>query len=239
MNTSRLLLLLVTTAMCLLLVVAGVAKAESPFTVRFAVSNLDGESPSDIHEFLVEVHPEWAPLGAAHFKQLIEEGYYTDLRFFRVIKNFMCQFGMHGDPQINRQYGNKKIQDDPVIQSNVRGYLTYATSGKNSRTTQLFFNFGRNSYLDKSGFAPFAVVLGDGMNVIDKIYNGYGEGAPSGKGPGQGAIAHRGNELLDSDFPLLSRIVTVEIVKEEDSSLGDGSIVEDLTKLALRRAIKH
>jgi peptidyl-prolyl cis-trans isomerase A (cyclophilin A) len=175
--------------------------AEETFRVKFETS---------AGNFVVEVHPEWAPKGAARFKELIEAKYYDECRFFRVIEGFMAQFGMNGDPEVNAKWDAKEIQDDPVKQSNTRGRMTFATSGPNTRTTQLFINFGNNKGLDSQGFSPFAEVV-EGMEVVDKLYNEYGEGAPQGNGPSQGRIARSGNKYLTESFPKLDYIKTARI----------------------------
>lgn len=152
--------------------------------------------------FVVQVNRDWAPLGADRFYNLVRSGYYDDVRFFRVIDNFMVQFGIHGTPAVTAIWRNTQINDDPVKQSNKRGFITFATSGPNSRTTQVFINFGDNSRLDGMGFAPFGEVSSD-MNVVDALYSGYGEGAPQGRGPNQGRIQAEGNAYLTKDFPNL------------------------------------
>jgi peptidyl-prolyl cis-trans isomerase A (cyclophilin A) len=163
-------------------------------------------------KFVVEVHRDWAPIGADRFYNLVKNGFYDDVRFFRVIKGFMAQFGIHGNPQVQSAWRNAQIKDDPVKESNRRGYVVFATAGPNTRTTQLFINFGDNAGLDKQGFAPFGRVT-SGMDVVDKLYNEYGEGAPSGKGPNQGRIQAEGNAYLNKEFPRLDYINTVTITK--------------------------
>ena len=166
-------------------------------------------------EFIVEVTREWAPNGADRFYNLVKNGYYDNCRFFRVIDGFMVQFGINGDPNINRLWRGATIMDDPVKKSNSRGFITFATSGPNSRTTQVFINFAdRNSFLDPQGFSPFGKVT-EGMNIVDSLYNGYGEGAPSGKGPNQGLVQNQGNAYLEKDFPKLDYIKTATIVPAE------------------------
>ena len=118
--------------------------------------------------FVVEVHRDWAPNGADRFYNLVKNGFYDDVRFFRVIPNFMAQFGIHGNPGVMAAWRPAQIKDDPVKQSNKRGTLTFATAGPNTRTTQLFINFGDNAALDKQGFAPIGEVV-KGMDVVDKI----------------------------------------------------------------------
>ncbi len=157
-------------------------------------------------EFTVEVHRDWAPNGADRFYNLVKSGFYDDVRFFRVIENFMVQFGIHGDPAVSSAWREARIPPDGVDQSNRRGYVTYAMAGSpDTRTTQVFINFGNNSSLDRQGFAPFGRVV-DGMRVVDRIYSDYGEGAPSGRGPSQGRIQAEGNTYLNADFPRLDYV---------------------------------
>jgi peptidyl-prolyl cis-trans isomerase A (cyclophilin A) len=152
--------------------------------------------------FVIDVRREWAPVGADRFYNLVKNGFYDENRFFRVISGFMVQFGVNGNPQVSTPWRNAQIKDDPVKQSNKRGFITFATSGPNSRTTQVFINFGENTRLDAMGFAPFGKVS-SGMEVVDKLYKGYGEGAPGGAGPNQMMIQSRGNEYLKAEFPKL------------------------------------
>ena len=156
--------------------------------------------------FVVEVHRDWAPNGADRFYNLVKNGFYDDCRFFRVISNFMVQFGLNGDPAVSAAWRNARIPIDPVKESNERGFITYAMGGTpDTRTTQLFINFRNNSNLDDLGFAPFGEVV-SGMDIVDKIYSEYGEGAPRGKGPEQGRIQTEGNAYLTKDFPNLDYI---------------------------------
>ncbi len=171
-------------------------QAPATYQVRFETSGGD---------FVVEVTRDWAPLGADRFYNLVKHGFYDDARFFRVISNFMIQFGINGNPNLAALWRNAMIQDDPVKESNRRGYITYAMAGPNTRTTQVFINFQNNSGLDGQGFAPFGRVT-SGMDVVDKLYSGYGEGAPSGKGPAQGRIQMEGNAYLQKAFPRLDYI---------------------------------
>jgi peptidyl-prolyl cis-trans isomerase A (cyclophilin A) len=152
--------------------------------------------------FVIDVRREWAPVGADRFYNLVKNGFYDDNRFFRVISGFMVQFGINGNPQVSTPWRNAQIKDDPVKQSNKRGFITFATSGPNSRTTQVFINFGDNARLDGMGFASFGQVS-SGMNVVDQLYADYGEGAPGGRGPNQGRIQSEGNAYLTKDFPNL------------------------------------
>ncbi len=156
--------------------------------------------------FVVEVHRDWAPKGADRFYNLVKNGFYDDCRFFRVVPGFMVQFGINGAPAIQRVWRDANITDDPVKQSNKRGYITFATAGKNTRTTQVFINFADNAGLDSQGFAPFGKVV-TGMNVVDKIYAGDGEK------PEQGYIQQQGNAYLAKNFPKLDYIKTATIVQ--------------------------
>jgi peptidyl-prolyl cis-trans isomerase A (cyclophilin A) len=179
------------------------AKAPETFQARFTTSKGD---------FVVEVHRSWAPNGADRFYNVVKMGLFDDTRFFRVIENFMVQFGIPADPQVAAKWRDANIQDDPVTQSNLRGYVTYAQTGRpNSRTTQVFVNYRDNARLDKSGFTPFGKVVA-GMDVVDSLYQGYGEGAPEGNGPNQSLIQSQGNDYLDREFPKLDRILRTDIV---------------------------
>jgi peptidyl-prolyl cis-trans isomerase A (cyclophilin A) len=162
--------------------------------------------------FVVDVRRDWAPNGADRFYNLVRNGYYDNVRFFRVIFGFMVQFGIHGDPNVSAVWREARIKDDPVKQSNKRGFITYATAGPNTRTTQVFINFGDNSALDAQGFAPFGQVT-SGMNVVDAINAEYGEGAPRGRGPDQGRIQREGNAYLNKDFARLDYVRKATIEK--------------------------
>ncbi len=165
--------------------------------------------------FLVEVQRAWAPHGADRFYNLVKNGFYDDARFFRVISGFMVQFGIHGDPAVSAVWQGARLPRDPVKQSNKRGYITYAMGASpDTRTTQVFINFADNSNLDSMGFAPFGRVV-SGMDVVDKIYSDYGEGAPRGRGPSQGRIQMEGNAYLAKEFPELDSIKKATIEKDE------------------------
>ena len=160
--------------------------------------------------FTIEVHRDWAPIGADHFYNLVKNGFYDGARFFRVISNFMVQFGINGDPRVTAAWLGATLKDDPVKQSNKRGYVTYAKTGApNSRSTQVFINFvDKNTFLDSQGFAPFGQVI-KGMDVVDKLYGGYGESAQS-QSP---RIQAEGNAFLTKEFPKLDYIKTATIEK--------------------------
>jgi peptidyl-prolyl cis-trans isomerase A (cyclophilin A) len=162
--------------------------------------------------FTITVNRGWAPLGADRFYNLVKNGFFDDARFFRVMDGFMVQFGIHGNPTIAKAWMNARIQDDPVKQSNRRGFVTFATGGANTRTTQVFINFGNNAALDKQGFAPFGEVT-VGMNVVDRLFSGYGDGPPGGKGPNQGRVQGEGNVYLNKEFPKLDFIKAATIAQ--------------------------
>ena len=164
-------------------------------------------------DFVVQVERSLSPNGADRFYNLVRNGYYDGVRFFRVIDGFMAQFGMHGDPQVTAAWRGAPIQDDSVRASNTRGMVTFAmTNQPNSRTTQVFINYRDNSNLDAMGFAPFGEVV-EGMDVVDQLYSGYGEGAPGGSGPSQAQIQAQGNEYLEEAFPELDSIERATIVE--------------------------
>jgi peptidyl-prolyl cis-trans isomerase A (cyclophilin A) len=155
---------------------------------------------------VIEVHRDWAPIGADHFYTLVKTGFYDGDRFFRIVRNFVVQFGINGDPKVNRLWANANLPDDPVKQHNVRGTISYATSGPNTRSTQVFINLKDNgASLDGSGFAPFGKVT-TGMDIVDSFYNSYGDMPPRGQGPDPSQIEVQGNEYLTSRFPRLDYI---------------------------------
>jgi peptidyl-prolyl cis-trans isomerase A (cyclophilin A) len=166
-------------------------------------------------DFVVEVDRSWSPLGADRFYNLVKVGFFEGTAFFRVIKGFMAQIGIHGDPRVAAVWRDARIPDDPMgKQSNARGYLSFATAGPGTRTSQFFVNFSDNSRLDQMGFTPFGKIDDEGMKVIDALYGGYGEGAPRGRGPDQGRMQGEGNEYLAKDFPMLDYVKTAKLVTE-------------------------
>ena len=180
--------------------------ATAPETYRARFETTKGD-------FVVQVQRALSPNGADRFYNLVRNGYYDGVRFFRVIDGFMAQFGMHGDPQVTAALRAAPIPDDPVAASNARGTITFAMTGQpNSRTTQVFINYRDNSNLDAMGFAPFGEVV-EGMDVVDQLYAGYGEGAPNGSGPSQAQIQAEGNEYLEREFPQLDSIERATIVQ--------------------------
>jgi peptidyl-prolyl cis-trans isomerase A (cyclophilin A) len=178
--------------------------AQAPETFKAQFDTTKGQ-------FTIEVTRSLAPNGADRFYNLVRSGYFTDIAFFRVIPGFMCQFGIHGDPAVAAKWREANITDDAVKGSNTRGAITFATAGPNTRTTQLFINFGDNVNLDGQGFSPFGKVT-EGMDVVDKINSEYGEGAPMGRGPDQGRVQGEGNAYLKKDFPNLDYIKSATVV---------------------------
>jgi len=162
--------------------------------------------------FVIQVNRAWAPHGADRFYNLVKNGFYNNVRFFRVISGFMVQFGINGDPALSAHWRGANIPDDPVRQSNKRGMITFATAGPNTRTTQVFINFADNSGLDGQGFAPFGQVI-SGMKVVDSLNAEYGEGAPRGRGPDQGRLQMEGNAYLMRDFKRMDYVKKATIVR--------------------------
>ena len=192
----------------------GVAAAPSPTSPGFAdPAKLTAKAPETFKaqfdttkgKFTVEITRSLAPNGADRFYNLVKSGYFTDIAFFRVVPGFMVQFGIHGDPAVSAKWREANIADDPVKGSNTRGTITFATAGPNTRTTQLFINFGNNTGLDGQGFSPFGKVT-SGMDVVDKIDAEYGES------PNQGRIQMQGNAYLKPGFPNLDYIKSASIV---------------------------
>jgi peptidyl-prolyl cis-trans isomerase A (cyclophilin A) len=178
--------------------------APEVFAARFTTTQGD---------FVIEVHRSWAPQGADRFFNLARIGFFDDTRFFRVVEGFMVQFGIPGDPVVAAKWRGASIHDDPVTQSNLRGFVTFAMAGPDSRTTQIFIDYNNHARLDASGFAPFGKVV-KGMEVVDALYKGYGEGPPDGHGPNQERIQTEGNAYLDSEFPKLDRVLKTEILAQ-------------------------
>lgn len=180
--------------------------APATFDVRFGTSEGD---------FVVRVHRDWAPHGADRFFNLVEAGFFDGARFFRVLEGFVAQFGIPADPRVAAQWRTATLPPDPVVESNTRGRLTYAMGGSpDTRSTQLFINYADNSRLDGMGFAPIGEVV-EGMEVVDRLYAGYGEGAPSGRGPSQPLLQQQGNAYLERDFPELDYIESTEVIDRE------------------------
>ncbi|KAL7517261.1 hypothetical protein ACHAWX_002195 [Stephanocyclus meneghinianus] len=177
---------------------------ESNF-IQFEFSNLQGEE-GNTGIVVVELHPEWAPLGVQRIKKYNGKIIKPRCRFFRVVPNFIVQIGINGNPEVQKQWRSRHIEDDPVKMSNERGTVTFAMAGKGTRTSQIFFNTGKkNAFLDKEGFAPFGRVI-SGMDVVDGIFNGYREKPQQGTSLSEGSIQQEGNTYLEREFPNLSFI---------------------------------
>jgi len=187
------------------LLVPSAMKEQAPATFKAKFATTKGD-------FVVEVTRAWAPLGADRFYNLVKNHFYDSEAFFRVLPGFVAQFGLSRTPDVSRVWASASIKDDPVTQSNLEGSLTFATAGHDTRTTQVFINLGNNQFLDNMGFAPFGKVV-EGMDVVRKLYTGYGDGPPRGSGPDQGRITNEGKAYLDKSFPLLDSIKTAVIVE--------------------------
>ena len=169
-------------------------------------------------DFTIHVTRAWAPLGADRFYNLVKHHYYDGASFFRVLDGFVVQFGINAYPRVTAAWKDATIKDDPVKQSNRNGFVTFATAGPNTRTTQVFISLGNNARLDAMGFAPFGQVTGEDMLTVVKLYSGYGEGTPSGNGPDQGEIEKQGKAYLDKGWPKLDSIKTAVIAAPAPAS---------------------
>ena len=179
-------------------------KAKAPEVFKVKMTTTKGD-------VIIQVNRGWAPLGADRFYNLIRGGFYKDAAFFRIVPGFVAQFGIPARPDVGAVWENAKIPDDRVLQSNKHGTLTFATAGPNTRTTQIFINYGNNTPLDAMGFAPFGEVV-EGMELVDKFFSGYGES------PRQELITAQGKAYLDRNFPNLDRIVTAIIMPAEPAA---------------------
>ncbi len=178
------------------------AQAPSVFKVKFHTNEGD---------FVVEVTRNWAPRAADRFYELVNAKFYDGCRFFRVVRNFVAQFGINGDPAVSRQWSRMIIPDDPPKESNQKGTLSFAMSGPATRTTQVFINLADNTPLDSLGFVPFGRVL-EGMEVVEKLDRSYGDFPPRGNAPDQGRMEREGNEYIERYFPRLDYILTATVV---------------------------
>ncbi|MDQ3331096.1 MAG: peptidylprolyl isomerase [Planctomycetota bacterium] len=188
---------------------------QAPDTYQVRLDTTEGE-------VVIDVDRKLAPRGADRFYRLVKESFYDEAKFFRVLPGFMAQVGMAADPKVNAKWQDARIPDDPVRASNTRGMVTFATSGPDSRTAQFFINFGDNSRLDGDGFSPFGEVT-KGLENAEKLYSGYGEGFPNGRGPNQGTIAAEGNAYLERDFPELDAIKTARVISENGEPVGEAA----------------
>ena len=182
---------------------ADVLAAADSFLVRFTTTK---------GEFDVLVRRSWSPLGAARVGEAVAAGYYDGARFFRALRGFVVQWGIAADSANTALWRGRRIADDSVRVSNRRGTVTYAAGGPNTRTVQLFINLRDNARLDALGFAPVGEVV-RGMDVVDTLHTGYGEGAPAGQGPTQDKLGAQGEAYLARDFPLLDQIRSARVVR--------------------------
>jgi peptidyl-prolyl cis-trans isomerase A (cyclophilin A) len=183
-------------------------KAPDEYKVKFTTTKGD---------FVVAVNRAWAPIGADRFYNLVKHHFYDNASFFRVLPGFVVQFGISAYPPVSAAWKSADIKDDPVTQSNLRGYLVFATAGANTRTTQVFVNLVDNKRLDSMGFAAFGQVT-EGMNVVEMMYEGYGEGAPQGAGPDQDQMEKQGKPYLDKGWPKLDSIKTTTLLTTEPAT---------------------
>ncbi|HEV8410920.1 MAG TPA: peptidylprolyl isomerase [Gemmatimonadaceae bacterium] len=163
--------------------------------------------------FVLEVNRQWAPRGADRFLELVRTKFFDDSRFFRVREKYIAQFGIAGDPAVTKKWDGKYFPDDSVRTSNVRGTFAFAMTGPNLRNTQIYINLVDNKQLDAQGFSPVGRVV-EGMDVVDRIYSGYGEDAGGGLRLGkQQKMLEEGNRHLDANFPKLDRLVSARVVR--------------------------
>lgn len=181
------------------------ANETAPATYRALFETTEGE-------LTVQVHRDWAPRAADRFYNLLRVGYYDSVYVHRVVPGRVAQFGIHPDPRINYVWQQAVIQDEPVVESNERGTMSFAKSGPNSRTSQVFINLRDNPGLDDQGFSPFGEVV-EGMTVVDSLYSGYGDGPPRGEGPYPAQGAAEGNAYFEREFPELDQILEARIVE--------------------------
>lgn len=170
--------------------------------------------------FTVEVRRAWAPRGADRLYDLVRLDFFRGARFFRVLEGFVAQFGLSGRPAVDSAWRDHPIPDDSVRRTNARGTLTFASAGEDTRTTQLFVNLADNPRLDGMGFAPVGEVV-EGMEVVDSLYAGYGEGAPRGDGPSQARTLREGNAYLERSFPELDYVEEARLVEAPEEGGGD------------------
>ena len=224
-STMLLSLLKRASVLCLVLIFAAASADEDTVLVKVDVQLAPGKENS----FVLEVHPSWAPLGAERFLNLVDgngingkpapdisgDAFWKGLRFFRVVKGFVAQFGIASKHDVSAIWREAKMKDDPVIESNKRGTIVFATSGADSRTSQMFLNFADNTNLDGMGFAPFGKVVKGMEETAEKIFDGYGER------PDQSKIQDEGNRYLKKDFPNLSYVKRVQRINSLEDAKGE------------------
>lgn len=187
---------------------AAVWTSPAPATFRVRIETTKGA-------FVVEAHRDWAPAGVDRFYHLVRAGFFDDSRFFRVRSGFIAQFGIPGVARVAQAWRDRTIPDDPVRRSNRRGFVAYAMTGPNTRTTQLYINLADNSRLDAQGFAPIGEVV-EGMDVVDRLNGEYGETSGGGmRGGRQDSLFAGGNRYLDRAFRRLDRLLRATVVQTE------------------------
>jgi len=202
--------------------------------VVFKVENMENGKPG---EFVVEVHPEWAPLGAERFLELVKDGFFEGSRFHKVLAGFSASFGISGHPIKTKEMKMRRLKDEPMVEMNTRGRLAFVPSGPDSRSTEIVISEKKNEVFDKEGYVPFATVAG-GMAVVDRLYSGYGAtGPPRGRGPSTERIEQEGNHYLIEQFPRMSWIKSVQIVEDEASDPADLPLAQAKTGFSLRSVV--
>jgi peptidyl-prolyl cis-trans isomerase A (cyclophilin A) len=172
--------------------------APETFKVKFETTQGD---------FTLQVNRSWAPIGVDRFHELVQAGFYDNSKFFRVVPNFVVQFGLAADPAVTAKWRASNLKDDPPLESNKKGRITFATAGPHTRTTQVFINLRDNDFLDNQGFSAFGEVV-EGMSVVEKLYSGYGD-----NGPNQGRITQMGNAYIEANFPKIDGITKATVVE--------------------------
>lgn len=195
-----------TPVLCLLLLLLYPDSRQSPAMFRVKIETTSGN-------FVIEAHRDWSPHGADRFYQLVRDGYYDNSRFFRVVPGRWVQFGISGEPKTAEEWRHRVIPDDPLIQHNTRAFVAFANTGPDTRSTQVYINTGDNTRNDKeNGFAPFGRVI-ESMDIVEKLYGGYGEQAGGGMRAGhQDAMFAGGNAYLDREFPKLDKLIRASVI---------------------------
>lgn len=205
---------------CLILVVVALCACGPKEAVKEAEKKSEPVKAPDVFkvklettkgDIVVEIHREWAPRGADHFYSLVSNKFYDGVKFHRVVRKFVAQFGIQPDLKKDELWRQIELPDDPVKEKNRRGTLTFATRGPNTRSTQLFFNLSDNMLLDKDGFAPIGKVV-EGLDVMDQLAFVYGDMPPRGGGPDPRQIQTKGYQYLEREFPRLDTIKTAHVV---------------------------
>ena len=199
------------------------AKAPDLFRVKFETTHGD---------FVIEVHRDWAPLGADRFFNLVKARFFSNVVFFRYHTGFIVQFGISPDPKVTAAWSKAMIKDDPVKEHNTKGTITFAMGGPNTRTTQFFINLADNSGLDAQGFSPFGTVT-EGMDIVMGLYAGYGEMKEmGGAGPSQELLSTQGKPYIDKNFPRLDSIKSATVIFPESTAVPTGTIAKPAVKKA-------